>query len=352
MWMWSISDFAVLRDPTLNYRSPRLAVILWREQGPPKRWYPTSSLHGLTTQKTTWISFFTIIPPWGSKWKSRRMPPPPNLKCGFLSSPKPGGGDHIWKKWNCAAHFLKNFKINSHRSWNRVPAEYDSDAGELQDTSEHSGYKKNVRPVLQARMCIQYACKTECEIADAGRVAWMEFTFMSTATFGIVLTNGETFFLWCLRKLYGPTTLFTTGIKWKHGGEFVCVSVRIVSILLNEFRLNLILGAHIRFVGQILFSICIVSFSSTSRSRSSALSLLQGNSSCHLDFGLPTVFTTASWTALGLTQPPIQWVPWALSLGIKRQGREADHSPPSSAKIKECVELYLHSPNTPSWRSA
>jgi hypothetical protein len=31
-------------------------------------------------------------------------------------------------------------------------------------------------------------------------------------------------------------------------------------------------------------------------------------------------------------------------------GREADHSPPSS--IKECVELYLHSPNTPSWRGA
>jgi hypothetical protein len=31
-------------------------------------------------------------------------------------------------------------------------------------------------------------------------------------------------------------------------------------------------------------------------------------------------------------------------LGTKRQGREADHSAPSSAKAKECVELYLHSP--------
>jgi hypothetical protein len=31
-------------------------------------------------------------------------------------------------------------------------------------------------------------------------------------------------------------------------------------------------------------------------------------------------------------------------------GREADHSPLSSAKIKEWVELYLHSPNMPSWR--
>jgi hypothetical protein len=42
-------------------------------------------------------------------------------------------------------------------------------------------------------------------------------------------------------------------------------------------------------------------------------------------------------TALGATQPPIQWVSGALSLGVKRPGREADHSPPSSAEVKECV---------------
>jgi hypothetical protein len=33
-------------------------------------------------------------------------------------------------------------------------------------------------------------------------------------------------------------------------------------------------------------------------------------------------------------------------------GREADHSPPSSAEVKEWVELYLHSPSMPSWRGA
>jgi hypothetical protein len=64
------------------------------------------------------------------------------------------------------------------------------------------------------------------------------------------------------------------------------------------------------------------------------------------------LFTTASRTALGSTQPPIQWVPGALSLGLKRPGREDDHSPPSSAEVKECVELYLHSPNTSTWRGA
>jgi hypothetical protein len=42
----------------------------------------------------------------------------------------------------------------------------------------------------------------------------------------------------------------------------------------------------------------------------------------------------------------------ALSLAVERPKREADHSLPSSAEVKERVELYLHSPNTPSWRGA
>jgi hypothetical protein len=57
------------------------------------------------------------------------------------------------------------------------------------------------------------------------------------------------------------------------------------------------------------------------------------------------LFTMSSRMALGPTHPPIQWVAGTLSLGLKQPEREADHSPPSSAKVKECVELYLHSPN-------
>jgi hypothetical protein len=64
------------------------------------------------------------------------------------------------------------------------------------------------------------------------------------------------------------------------------------------------------------------------------------------------LFTTASRTALGPTQPPIQWLSGALSLGVKRQRREADHSSPSGTEVKEFVEPYLHSPNTHSWRGA
>jgi hypothetical protein len=36
-------------------------------------------------------------------------------------------------------------------------------------------------------------------------------------------------------------------------------------------------------------------------------------------------------------------------VGVKRPGL-ADHSSPSSAEVKECVDLYIHSPNTSSWR--
>jgi hypothetical protein len=64
------------------------------------------------------------------------------------------------------------------------------------------------------------------------------------------------------------------------------------------------------------------------------------------------LFTTTSRTALGPTQPSIQWVPGAFSLGVKHLGHEADHSPPSSAKVKECMELYIHSPDTFSWHGA
>jgi hypothetical protein len=57
------------------------------------------------------------------------------------------------------------------------------------------------------------------------------------------------------------------------------------------------------------------------------------------------LFDTMTRPALRPTQLPIQWVPGALFLGVKRPGREAGHSLPSSAEVKECVEIYLHSPN-------
>jgi hypothetical protein len=46
------------------------------------------------------------------------------------------------------------------------------------------------------------------------------------------------------------------------------------------------------------------------------------------------VFATEFIQALVSTQPPIQWVLGDLSMGVKRPGREADHSSVSSAEVK------------------
>jgi len=60
------------------------------------------------------------------------------------------------------------------------------------------------------------------------------------------------------------------------------------------------------------------------------------------EFGI-FLFTTESRTALGSTQPLIQWVTGPLSPGVKRPGREADHSPPSSAEVKSAW-MYTSTP--------
>jgi hypothetical protein len=46
-------------------------------------------------------------------------------------------------------------------------------------------------------------------------------------------------------------------------------------------------------------------------------------------------FSILSRQTLGPNQSPIQWVTEAFSPGVKRQGREADHSPQTSAEVKK-----------------
>jgi hypothetical protein len=57
-------------------------------------------------------------------------------------------------------------------------------------------------------------------------------------------------------------------------------------------------------------------------------------------------FSTASRPALRPTQPPIQWVPGAVSLG-----GEGGHSPPCSAEVKNGGAVPSFS-RTSSWRDA
>jgi len=57
------------------------------------------------------------------------------------------------------------------------------------------------------------------------------------------------------------------------------------------------------------------------------------------------------------TRPDQPWGPPSLLYngyrvsfpGVKRPGRGVDHPTPSSAEVKESVELYLYSPSGPSW---
>jgi hypothetical protein len=61
------------------------------------------------------------------------------------------------------------------------------------------------------------------------------------------------------------------------------------------------------------------------------------------------LFTTAFRPALGPTQPPIQSVTGTVSLGVKRAEREDDHSPLSSAEVKNAWS-YTSAFHTSSWR--
>jgi hypothetical protein len=56
------------------------------------------------------------------------------------------------------------------------------------------------------------------------------------------------------------------------------------------------------------------------------------------------IFSTSSRLALESTQPPTQCVPGALPPGVKRPGRESDHSLPTSAEVKK---MWIYTSTTP-----
>jgi hypothetical protein len=47
---------------------------------------------------------------------------------------------------------------------------------------------------------------------------------------------------------------------------------------------------------------------------------------------------------------PMQWVPGTVSPEMKRQGRDADYSTPTSDEVKK-TWIYTSTPHTPSWYS-
>jgi hypothetical protein len=59
---------------------------------------------------------------------------------------------------------------------------------------------------------------------------------------------------------------------------------------------------------------------------------------------------TSSSPAPGPTQPPIKWVPGALSSRVKLPGREADHHLQLVPRSRKCRSIHPL-PHTPLWRS-
>jgi hypothetical protein len=55
------------------------------------------------------------------------------------------------------------------------------------------------------------------------------------------------------------------------------------------------------------------------------------------------IVSMSSRSALGSTQPSIQWLPGFPSPGVKRQGCEADYSPPTRAEVKK-MWIYTSTP--------
>jgi hypothetical protein len=55
------------------------------------------------------------------------------------------------------------------------------------------------------------------------------------------------------------------------------------------------------------------------------------------------IFSTSPRPVLGPTQLPIQWVPGAISPGVRRPEPEADHSPPANPEVKK-MWIYTSTP--------
>jgi hypothetical protein len=119
--------------------------------------------------------------------------------------------------------------------------------------------------------------------------------------------------------------------------------IKYYSLTLNAFVLSNPNGFRQNKQWQIIFSF-VFTFTEAPSQLSSTGWMIGGFDS-RQTLGI-FLFITASRPTLGPTQPPIQRIPGTLCLGIKRPGREAHHSPPSSVEVKEGVELYFHTPNT------
>jgi hypothetical protein len=138
-------------------------------------------------------------------------------------------------------------------------------------------------------------------------------------------------------QLYYVTCHYETGssVYWVRGGSGLC-QVRCLMTFDGHFRCT---------TKQLLVTVSVQNSLHTPFHVGYALSII------HLYMYIHTYIHTYTHThilPLSPTQLPIQWVPRAPSPRVNRPEREADHSPSSSAKVKNAWRytttppIYLH----------
>ena len=93
--------------------------------------------------------------------------------------------------------------------------------------------------------------------------------------------------------------------------------------------------------------ICNTKFSGLGQLSRYSDSLRAGRSGNRSPLG--TRFSAPVQTGPG-AHPPIHTMDTGSFPGEKRPGRGVHHPPPSSAEVKEKIEVYINSPSRPSWR--
>jgi hypothetical protein len=88
---------------------------------------------------------------------------------------------------------------------------------------------------------------------------------------------------------------------------------------------------------------------SVSRDSSVGIATRYGLDGRGIESRLRRDFPHPSRPALGPTKPPLQWVHWVSFLEVKRPGHVFHDPPPSSAEVKEKIELYLYFPSGRAW---
>jgi hypothetical protein len=163
-----------------------------------------------------------------------------------------------------------------------------------------------------------------------------------------------------LNSLHGVVLSYAQGQFYLYISNFIQLSHRFAGTNRHKKRLHhskyptsIVISVSLTGYGSLLIIIKLYNYSRVAGiAQWYSAGLRDGRSVVRFPAGVGIfLLTTASRSALRPTQPLIQWVPGALSLGVKQPGREADHSLPSSVDVKNACS-YTSTPNTPSWRGA